>query len=133
MAAIETGEWLPTEQMRTLCRTTDLDVIISESTSVIIAVLPAGEGKALSRVVPRAVGSGAAVGSIPQDVHDLIRRAKDAKLIVTQAKNHYKIWQGQEGVGSPVGIASTSSDNYRGFKNAVMEIRNRFGIDLRNY
>lgn len=48
MAAIETGEWLPTEQMRTLCRTTKLDVIISESTSTIIAVLSAGEGKALS-------------------------------------------------------------------------------------
>lgn len=134
MAAIETGEWLPTEQMRTLCRTTDLDVIVSESTSVIIAVLPAGQGKALSSVVPRAVGAGAAVGSIPQDVHDLIRRARDAELIVTQtSKNHYKIWQDQEGVGSPVGIASTSSDNYRGFRNAVMEIRNRFGIDLRKY
>ena len=134
MAAIETGEWLPTEQMRTLCRTTDLDVIISESTSVIIAVLPAGEGKALSSVVPRAVGAGAAVGSIPQDVHDLIRRVERAGLIVTQAsKNHYKIWQDQEGVGAPVGIASTSSDNYRGFRNAVMEIRNRFGIDLREY
>ena len=133
MAAIETGEWLPTEQMRTLCRTTDLDVIVSESTSVIIAVLSAGQGKALSSVVPRAVGSGAAVGSMPQDVHDLIRRARDAKLIVTQSKNHYKIWQDREGVGSPVGIASTSSDNYRGFRNAVMEIRNRFGIDLRKY
>lgn len=134
MAAIETGEWLPTEQMRTLCRTIDLDVIVSESTSVIIAVLSAGEGKALSSVVPRAVGAGAAVGSMPQDVHDLIRRARDAELIVTQAsKNHYKIWQDQEGVGSPVGIASTSSDNYRGFRNAVMEIRNRFGIDLRKY
>ena len=134
MAAIETGEWLPTEQMRTLCRTTDLDVIVSESTSVIIAVLPAGQGKAVSSVVPRAVGAGAAVGSIPQDVHDLIRRARDAELIVTQtSKNHYKIWQDQEGVGSPVGIASTSSDNYRGFRNAVMEIRNRFGIDLRKY
>ena len=134
MAAIETGEWLPTEQMRTLCRTTKLDVIISESTSTIIAVLSAGEGKALSSVVPRAVGAGAAVGSIPQDVHDLIRRAKDAELIVTQtSKNHYKIWQDHEGVGSPVGIASTSSDNYRGFRNAVMEIRNRFGIDLRKY
>ena len=134
MAAIEAGEWLPTEQMRTLCRTTNLDVIISESTSVIIAVLPAGEGKALSSVVPRAVGAGAAVGSIPQDVHDLIRRARDAKLIVTQAStNHYKIWQDQEGVGSPVVIPSTGSDNYRGFRNAVMEIRSRFGIDLREY
>lgn len=134
MTAIETGEWLPTEQMRTLCRTIDLDVIISESTSTIIAVLSAGQGKALSSVVPRAVGSGAAVGSIPQDVHDLIRRAERARLIVTQAStNHYKIWQDQEGVGSPVGIASTSSDNYRGFRNAVMEIRNRFGIDLREY
>ena len=134
MAAIETGEWLPTEQMRTLCRTTDLDVIVSESTSVIIAVLSAGKGRTLSSVVPRAVGTGAAVGSIPQDVHDLICRARDAKLIVTQAsKNHYKIWQDQKGVGAPVGISSTSSDNYRGFKNAVMEIRNRFGIDLRNY
>ena len=92
MAAIETGEWLPTEQMRTLCRTTNLDVIISESTSVIIAVLPAGESKALSSVVPRAVGAGAAVG-----------------------------------------IASTSSDKYRGFRNAVMEIRSRFGIDLREH
>ena len=134
MAAIEAGGWLPTEQMRTLCRTTNLDVIISESTSVIIAVLPAGEGKALSSVVPRAVGAGAAVGSMPQDVHDLIRRAKDAKLIVTQtSKNHYKIWQDQEGVGAPVGIASTSSDKYRGFRNAVMEIRSRFGIDLREH
>lgn len=134
MAAIETGEWLPTEQMRTLCRTTDLDVIISESTSVIIAVLPAGEGKALSSVVPRAVGSGAAVGSIPQDVHDLIRRARDAKLIVTQAStNHYKIWRHREGVGSPVVVPSTGSDNYRGLRNSITEIRNRFGIDLREY
>ena len=134
MAAIETGEWLPTEQMRTLCRTTDLDVIISESTSTIIAVLPAGEGKALSSVVPRAVGAGAAVGSMPQDVHDLIRRAKDAKLIVTQtSKNHYKIWQDQEGVGAPVVIPSTGSDSYRGLRNSVTEIRNRFGIDLREY
>ena len=33
---------------------------------------PAGEGKALSSVVPRAVGAGAAVGSVPQDVYDLI-------------------------------------------------------------
>ena len=134
MAAIETGEWLPTEQMRTLCRSVDLDVIISESTSVIIAVLPAGQGRTLSSVVPRAVGVGAAVGSIPQDVHDLIRRARDAKLIVTQAStNHYKIWQDQEGVGAPVVIPSTGSDHYRGLRNAVMEIRNRFGIDLRNY
>ena len=134
MAAIETGEWLPTEQMRTLCRTTDLDVIVSESTSTIIAVLPAGEGKALSSVVPRAVGAGAAVGSVPQDVYDLIRRARDAKLIVTQAStNHYKIWQDQEGVGAPVVIPSTGSDSYRGLRNSVTEIRNRFGIDLREY
>ena len=134
MAAIEAGEWLPTEQMRTLCRTTKLDVIISESTSTIIAVLPAGEGRTLSSVVPRAVGAGAAVGSIPQDVHDLIRRARDAKLIVTQAStNHYKIWQDQEGVGAPVVIPSTGSDNYRGLRNSITEIRNRFGIDLREY
>lgn len=133
MTAIETGEWLPTEQMRTLCRTTDLDVIISESTSVIIAVLPAGQGKALSSVVPRAVGAGAAVGSIPQDAHDLIRRAKDAKLIVTQASaNHYKIWRHREGMGAPVVIPSTGSD-YRGLRNSVAEIRQRFGIDLREY
>lgn len=134
VSVIESGEWLPAEQMRTLCRTTDLDVIISESTSVIIAVLSAGEGKALSSVVPRAVGSGAPVGSIPQDVNDLISRAECAGLIVTRPRrNHYKIWQDQEGVGAPVGISSTSSDNYRGFRNAVMEIRNRFGIDLRKY
>lgn len=41
VSVIESGEWLPAEQMRTLCRSVDLDVIISESTSVIIAVLPA--------------------------------------------------------------------------------------------
>ena len=134
LEAIESGEWLPAEQMRTLCRTTNLDVIISESTSTIIAVLSAGQGKALSSVVPRAVGAGAAVGSIPQDVHDLIRRARDAKLIVTQAStNHYKIWQDQEGVGAPVVIPSTGSDNYRGLRNSITEIRNRFGIDLREY
>ena len=134
MAAIETGDWLPTKQMRTLCRTTKLDVIISESTSVIIAVLPAGEGKALSSVVPRAVGVGAAVGSIPQDVYDLIRRAERAGLIVTQAStNHYKIWQDQEGIGAPVVIPSTGSDNYRGLRNSITEIRNRFGKDLREY
>ena len=132
--AIESGEWLPAEQMRTICRTSELDVIISESTSTIIAVLPAGEGRTLSSVVPRAVGAGAAVGSIPQDVHDLIRRARDAKLIVTQAStNHYKIWQDQEGVGAPVVIPSTGSDNYRGLRNSITEIRNRFGIDLREY
>ena len=134
MAAIEAGEWLPTEQMRTLCRTTNLDVIISESTSVIIAVLPAGEGKALSSVVPRAVGSGAAVGSIPQDAHDLIRRAERAGLIVTQAStNHYKIWRHREGMGAPVVIPSTGSDSYRGLRNSIMEIRSRFGIDLREH
>lgn len=134
VSVIESGEWLPAEQMRTLCRTPEMDVIISEATSVIIAVLPAGQGKSLSNAVPRAVGAGAAVGSIPQDVHDLIRRAERAGLIVTRPRrNHYKIWQDQEGVGAPVGIASTSSDNYRGFRNAVMEIRNRFGIDLRKY
>ena len=134
LEAIESGEWLPAEQMRTICRTSELDVIISESTSTIIAVLPAGEGRTLSSVVPRAVGAGAAVGSIPQDVHDLIRRARDAKLIVTQAStNHYKIWQDQEGVGAPVVIPSTGSDNYRGLRNSITEIRNRFGIDLREY
>lgn len=134
LEAIESGEWLPAEQMRTICRTSELDVIISESTSTIIAVLPAGEGRTLSSVVPRAVGVGAAVGSIPQDVHDLIRRARDAKLIVTQAStNHYKIWQDQEGVGAPVVIPSTGSDNYRGLRNSITEIRNRFGIDLREY
>jgi len=134
LEAIESGEWLPAEQMRTICRTSELDVIISESTSVIIAVLPAGEGRTLSSVVPRAVGSGAAVGSIPQDVHDLIRRAERAGLIVTQAStNHYKIWQDQEGVGAPVVIPSTGSDNYRGLRNSITEIRNRFGIDLREY
>ena len=134
LEAIESGEWLPAEQMRTICRTSELDVIISESTSTIIAFLPAGEGRTLSSVVPRAVGAGAAVGSIPQDVHDLIRRARDAKLIVTQAStNHYKIWQDQEGVGAPVVIPSTGSDNYRGLRNSITEIRNRFGIDLREY
>lgn len=134
VSVIESGEWLPAEQMRTLCRSVDLDVIISESTSVIIAVLPAGQGRTLSSVVLRAVGVGAAVGSIPQDVHDLIRRARDAKLIVTQAStNHYKIWQDQEGVGAPVVIPSTGSDNYRGLRNSVAEIRQRFGIDLREH
>ena len=134
VSVIESGEWLPAEQMRTLCRSVDLDVIISESTSVIIAVLPAGQGRTLSSVVPRAVGVGAAVGSIPQDVHDLIRRAERARLIVTQAStNHYKIWQDQEGVGSPVVIPSTGSDSYRGLRNSITEIRNRFGIDLREY
>ena len=82
--------------------------------------------------MPRAVGTGAPVGSVPQDVHDLIRRARDAKLIVTQAStNHYKIWQHQEGVGAPVVIPSTGSDSYRGLRNSITEIRNRFGIDLR--
>lgn len=134
MAAIETGKWLPAEQMRTLCRTTTLDVIISESTSVIIAVLPGGQGRTLSNVVPRAAGVGAPVGSIPQDVHDLISRAERAGLIVTQANtNHYKIWQHAEGVGAPVGIPSTGSDSQHGLRNSVAEIRRRFGIDLRQY
>ena len=65
VSVIESGEWLPAEQMRTLCRTPEMDVIISEATSVIIAVLPAGQGKSLSNAVPRAVGAGAPVGSIP--------------------------------------------------------------------
>lgn len=134
LEAIESGEWLPAEQMRTICRNSRVDVVVSEATSVVIAVLSAGAGRTLSRVVPRAVGAGAAVGSIPQDVHDLIRRARDAKLIVTQAStNHYKIWQDQEGVGAPVVIPSTGSDNYRGLRNSVAEIRQRFGIDLREY
>lgn len=134
MAAIETGKWLPAEQMRTLCRTTTLDVIISESTSVIIAVLPGGQGRTLSNVVPRAAGVGASVGSMPQNVHDLVGRAERAGLIVTQANtNHYKIWQHAEGVGAPVGIPSTGSDSQHGLRNSVAEIRRRFGIDLRQY
>ena len=94
LEAIESGEWLPAEQMRTICRYGRVDVVVSEATNVVIAVLPAGAGRTLSRLdsVPRAVGTGAPVGSVPQDVHDLIRRARDAKLIVTQAStNHYKI------------------------------------------
>lgn len=134
VSVIESGEWLPAEQMRTLCRTPEMDVIISEATSVIIAVLPAGQGKSLSNAVPRAVGAGAPVGSIPQDVHDLIRRSERAGLIVTQAStNHYKIWRYREGIGAPVVIPSTGSDNYRGLRNSITEIRNRFGIDLRAY
>lgn len=134
VSVIESGEWLPAEQMRTLCRTPEMDVIISEATSVIIAVLPAGQGKSLSNAVPRAVGAGAPVGSIPQDVHDLISRAERAGLIVTQANtNHYKIWQHAEGVGAPVGIPSTGSDSQHGLRNSVAEIRQRFGIDLRQY
>ena len=136
LEAIESGEWLPAEQMRTICRTSGLDVIISESTSVIIAVLPSGTGRTLSRLesVPRAVGAGAPVGSVPQDVHDLIIRAEHAGLIVAQANtNHYKIWRHREGVGSPVVVPSTGSDNYRGLRNSVAEIRRRFGIDLREY
>lgn len=136
LEAIDFGEWLPAEQMRTICRYGRVDVVVSEATNVVIAVLPAGAGRTLSRLdsVPRAVGTGAPVGSVPQDVHDLIRRAERAGLIVTQAStNHYKIWQDQEGVGAPVVIPSTGSDNYRGFRNAVMEIRSRFGIDLREY
>lgn len=111
-------------------------MIISESTSVIIAVLPSGTGRTLSRLesVPRAVGAGAPVGSVPQDVHDLISRAERAGLIVTQANtNHYKIWQHAEGVGAPVGIPSTGSDSQHGLRNSVAEIRRRFGIDLRQY
>lgn len=79
-------------------------------------------------------GPGAPVGSVPQDAHDLIRRAERAGLIVTQAStNHYKIWQHQEGLGAPVVIPSTGSDSYRGLRNSITEIRNRFGIDLREY
>lgn len=36
-------------------------------------------------------------------------------------------------VGSPVVVPSTGSDNYRGLRNSVAEIRRRFGIDLREY
>lgn len=67
-------------------------------------------------------------------VHDLIRRSERAGLIVTQAStNHYKIWRYREGIGAPVVIPSTGSDNYRGLRNSITEIRNRFGIDLRAY
>ena len=53
---------------------------------------------------------------------------------MTQAStNHYKIWQDQEGVGSPVVIPSTGSDSYRGLRNSITEIRNHFGKDLREY
>lgn len=124
LEAIDFGEWLPAEQMRTICRYGRVDVVVSEATNVVIAVLPAGAGRTLSRLdsVPRAVGTGAPVGSVP----------RDAKLIVTQAStNHYKIWQHQEGVGAPVVIPSTGSDSYRGLRNSITEIRNRFGIDLR--
>lgn len=37
------------------------------------------------------------------------------------------------GVGAPVVIPSTGSDNYRGLRNSVAEIRQRFGIDLREH
>lgn len=124
LEAIDFGEWLPAEQMRTICRYGRVDVVVSEAANVVIAVLPAGAGRTLSRLdsVPRAVGTGAPVGSVP----------RDAKLIVTQAStNHYKIWQHQEGVGAPVVIPSTGSDSYRGLRNSITEIRNRFGIDLR--
>ena len=99
LEAIDFGEWLPAEQMRTICRYGRVDVVVSEATNVVIAVLPAGAGRT---------------------------------LIVTQAStNHYKIWQHQEGVGAPVVIPSTGSDSYRGLRNSITEIRNRFGIDLR--
>lgn len=76
----------------------------------------------------------ALVGSMPQNVHDLVGRAERAGLIVTQANtNHYKIWQHAEGVGAPVGIPSTGSDSQHGLRNSVAEIRRRFGIDLRQY
>lgn len=50
LEAIDFGEWLPAEQMRTICRYGRVDVVVSEATNVVIAVLPAGAGRTLSRL-----------------------------------------------------------------------------------
>lgn len=132
VASLEDSDAFPAKNGHTLYRGT-FDVLVHEGRGRVVSV---GEVNTLSssilrQAVPRGSG-GTPVGSMPQDVNDLLKRARRAGLAVSKSgAGHYKIWESETpGAGRSVVIPSTGSDR-RGMKNNIMEIRSAFGIDLR--
>ncbi|MFV0912503.1 hypothetical protein [Rothia dentocariosa] len=130
---LEEGEPLAAREYRTVYRGEKLDVVVNESNRVIVTIKPCGEATTIKNSVAHFSG-GSPIGSMPQDVKELIARAEKVDMKVELAKaGHYKIWKKVRGKGKSVTIPSTGSDNYRGLRNSIGEIKRVLGKDLRNY
>lgn len=135
IASMEDADVFPAQKGRTLYRGL-FDVLVHAGKNRIVSV---GTPKSLNRTILRQPtisksSGGTPVGSMPQDVNDLLARARRAGFAVSKAgSGHNKIWKsGTPGLGKSVTIPSTGSD-WRGMINNVMEIRSAFGVDLRRF
>lgn len=135
IASMEDSDVFPAQKGRTLYRGL-FDVLVHAGKNRIVSV---GTPKSLNRTILRQPtisksSGGTPVGSMPQDVNDLLARARRAGFAVSKAgSGHNKIWKsGTPGLGKSVTIPSTGSD-WRGMINNVMEIRSAFGVDLRRF
>lgn len=135
IASMEDADAFPAEKGRTLYRGL-FDVLVHEGKNRIVSV---GTSKSLNYKMQPTVSKskssgGTPVGSMPQDVNDLLARARRAGFAVSKAgSGHNKIWKsGTPGLGKSVTIPSTGSD-WRGMMNNIMEIRSAFGVDLRRF
>ena len=135
IASMEDADAFPAENGRTLYRGL-FDVLVHEGKNRIVSV---GTSKSLNYKMQPTVSKskssgGTPVGSMPQDVNDLLARARRAGFAVSKAgSGHNKIWKsGTPGLGKSVTIPSTGSD-WRGMMNNIMEIRSAFGVDLRRF
>lgn len=135
IASMEDADAFPAEKGRTLYRGL-FDVLVHEGKNRIVSV---GTSKSLNYKMQPTVSKskssgGTPVGSMPQDVNDLLARARRAGFAVSKSgTGHNKIWKsGTPGLGKSVTIPSTSSD-WRGMMNNIMEIRSAFGVDLRRF
>lgn len=130
---LEEGEPLAAREYRTVYRGEKLDVVVNESNRVIVTIKPCGEAATIKNSVAHFSG-GSPIGSMPQNVKELIARAEKVGMKVELTKaGHYKIWKKVRGKGKSVTIPSTGSDNYRGLRNSIGEIKRVLGKDLRNY
>ena len=72
---LEEGEPLAAREYRTVYRGEKLDVVVNESNRVIVTIKPCGEAATIKNSVAHFSG-GSPIGSMPQDVKELIARAK---------------------------------------------------------
>lgn len=122
---------LPAACMRTLYRGL-YDVLVDESKHLVVSIEPAGTLPTTDdQGMPR-ISGGSPVGSMPANITELLDRVRQAGCAVSlSGSGHYKIWgSGVVGRGCSVTVPATGSD-YRGLRNAVMQVRSVVGVDVR--
>lgn len=122
----------PAAYMRTLYRGGFYDVLVDESKRLVVSIEPAGTVASTDHQGTPRFSGGSPVGSMPASITELLDRVRKAGCAVSiTGSGHYKIWgSGVVGQGCSVTVPATGSD-YRGLRNAVMQVRSVVGVDVR--